>query len=217
MPDENELIRIDPVSITTDRPLPFAVFLEDGTLLASAGCLITDAERVDILRTEGWRRLYPGEERPDAADSAALEASRQSVTRSVLDRSVPLDRTTVLVADDMPLARAMLSNILYSQGVMKVIQVEDGRKAISRFFTDSPELVMLDIDMPNLDGLCALKQIKSWSPGTFVCLVSANSTRDNVRVAQEQSVDGFIVKPYTPLNLKRVLARHESRQAGGRA
>jgi len=208
-----ELIQVEPADIDLDRPLAYDVFKADGSLLAAAGTRIDDPWKIEILQ-EGWRHA------PSVvSDAAGLDSPppatppRIALPQPAAVHPVNLAQTTALVADDMPLARAMLSNILLAQGVGRVIAVEDGKKAISRFLADAPNLVLLDIDMPKLDGLEALRQIKACSPGVFACLVSSNSTRVNVQLAREFGVDGFLVKPYTALNLKRVLARYRARSS----
>ncbi|ADC63424.1 response regulator [Allochromatium vinosum] len=215
MPTEFELIRVEPADIDLDRALTYDVFRADGSLLAAAGTRIDDPWKIEILM-DGWRRA------PAVVSDALNLDSPPPVTPVRIARPQPaavrpinLAQTTALVADDMPLARAMLSNILLAQGIGRVIVVEDGKKAISRFLADAPNLVLLDIDMPKLDGLEALRQIKECSPGVFACLVSSNSTRVNVQLAREFGVDGFLVKPYTPLNLKRILARYRAHSPKG--
>lgn len=206
-----EMTRVYELDIELDRPLPYAVFLKDGTLLAAAGARIGSPQRLAILRLEGWRRVYSGEVAPTSASQPAPAFTRTLPPGLTPLKPASLARTTALVADDMPLARTMLSGILIDQGIGRVIAVEDGKQAVSRFFSEAPRLVFLDIDMPKLDGLSALQQIKAWSLDVFVCLVSANGSRSNVQIASEHAVDAFVVKPYTPLNLKRVLARYLAR------
>jgi CheY-like chemotaxis protein len=205
-----EMIRVDPTDIALDEPLPYSVLTPDGSsLLAMSGSRITDPHQLINLIQNGWRkvrRVRPSSDEPRAR-------AVQSTVPEHLTRVQPasLGQTTALVADDMQMARTMLTQILISAGVARVIAVEDGQRALSRFSAEAPNLVLLDIDMPKLDGLSALKQIKSWSPGVFACLISANSSLVNVQMAREYAVDGFLVKPYTPLNLKRVLARYQAR------
>lgn len=212
-----EMIRVEPSDIEPGQPLKYAVFTAEGSLLAARGTRIRELEKIAILRQEGWRRIPPVAPALRVIASPPPVHPRIAPPRLSAARPAPLTRTTALVADDIPVARTMLSNILIGEGIERVIAVEDGKKAISRFFAEAPNLVLLDIDMPNLDGLAALKQIKSWSPEVFVCLVSANSTRVNVQAARQHAVDGFLVKPYTALNLKRVLARYLDRFAGASA
>lgn len=210
------MVRVDPADIELDRPLITDVFRDDGSLLAAAGTRIDESWKIDVMRRQGWQRVYPDVPSAQTTDSSPATASRRIVSpRPVTAPSVNLAQTTALVADDMPLARAMLSNILLGQGIGRVIVVEDGKKAISRFQAEAPNLVLLDIDMPKLDGLEALRQIKECSPGVFACLVSSNSTRVNVQLARDCGVDGFLVKPYTALNLKRILTRYRARSSKG--
>lgn len=208
MPTDFELIRVDPADIDLDRALTYDVFRADGSLLAAAGTRIEEPWKIEIL-LEGWRRDPPVAPSVPGLDSPPRIARPQPAAV----RPIGLAQTTALVADDMPLARAMLSNILLGQGIGRVIAVEDGKQAIGRFLADAPNLVLLDIDMPKIDGLEALRQIKGYSPGVFTCLVSSNSTRVNVQLAREFGVDGFLVKPYTALNLKRVLGRYLAHSA----
>jgi CheY-like chemotaxis protein len=215
MPADFELIQVDPADIDLDRSLTYDVFRADGSLLAAAGTQIGETWKIEIL-LDGWRRapsVVPSVSSPDSPPP--VTPLRIVLPQPAAVRPVNLAQTTALVADDMPLARTMLSNILLGQGIGRVIAVEDGKKAISRFLADAPNLVLLDIDMPKIDGLEALRQIKVCAPGVFTCLVSANSTRVNVQLAREFGVDGFLVKPYTALNLKRLLARYLVRSGKG--
>lgn len=214
-----EMTRVDPASIERGEPVPYAIFTADGALLVKAGGRILESDKLNVLRRQGWRLCAPGETPgllldvrggPVSAPDDELDEDPEVQLRA--GEPVPLKRTTALVADDMPLARILLTRILMDQGVNRVISAEDGRQAINRFFVEGPNLVFLDIDMPSLDGLRALRQIKSWSRGAFVCLVSASSTRVNVQLAQKYRVDGFLVKPYSTLNMQRILAKYQAGQ-----
>ena len=215
MPRDIELIRVEPADIDLDQALTYDMFRADGSLLAAAGTRVDGSWKLEILM-DGWRRaptVVPSSAAPEPPPP--VMPLRITLPQPAAAQPVNLAQTTALVADDMPLARTMLTNILLNQGIGRVITVEDGKQAISRFLTDAPNLVLLDIDMPKLDGLEALRQIKDCSPGVFACLVSANSTRVNVQLAREFGVDGFLVKPYTALNLKRLLARYRARSIRG--
>ncbi len=124
----------------------------------------------------------------------------------------PLKSADALVADDARMIRELLVLMLREAGLGKVDVVENGRKAVSHVFRYRPHLVFLDIDMPLIDGLSALQQIKSWSDQTFVCIVSGNCTLLNVQEARNHGVDGFLAKPLTALNLRRVLALYEKQR-----
>ncbi|MEI6413317.1 MAG: response regulator [Pseudomonadota bacterium] len=123
----------------------------------------------------------------------------------------PLTEAEVLIADDMPIFRQLLTGLLLEYGISKIESVDNGRLALWHFFHHQPQphLVFLDIDMPALDGLAVLKQIKQESPDCFVCMVSGNSTLLNVRQARADGADAFLVKPISLLNLKRVMALYQ--------
>lgn len=141
-----------------------------------------------------------------------LTQASESDTISLTDeQSALLSETLVLIADDMAVSRTLLSRLLYSFGVRRPIEAADGQQAISYFESDRPQMVFLDIDMPRLDGFGVLQKIRAASAETFVCLVSANSTAVNVKKARDYKVDGFLAKPYTTLNVKRVLNRYVAR------
>lgn len=214
MPRDIELIRVEPNDIELGEPLPYSIFTEDGALLAAQGSEVLDAQQAMTLMQKGRRRIErigPVSDDSDEDEDAGPTIPGIAVEHLASIRPVPLARTTVLVADDMHMARTMLSQILVSAGVARVIAVEDGRRALKSFIDAAPNLVLLDIDMPKLDGLSALKRIRGWSPGVFACLVSANSSLVNVQMAREYSVDGFVAKPYTPLNIQRILKRYLAR------
>lgn len=203
------LIRINPADLELDDPLPYSVFAEDGTLLAICGMRITDPFQMINLIKLGWRqveRIGPHRLHPSSPATKARPVVMHPDVPMV--HPVALADTTALVADDMLMARTLLTQILQRAGVKQVIAVEDGQQAVSRFLAHAPNLVLLDIDMPRLDGLEALRQIKGYGPQVFACLVSANSTRFNVELARDYAVDGFVVKPYTNLNITRMLTRY---------
>ena len=207
-----ELIRVEPNDIELGKPLPYSIFTEDGSLLAALGSEVLDAQQAMMLMQKGRRRIeHIGPVSDDNDEDAGPTIPGIAVEHLASIRPAPLARTTVLVADDMHMARTMLSQILVSAGVARVITVEDGRRAIKSFIDVAPNLVLLDIDMPKLDGLSALKRIRCWSPGVFACLVSANSSLVNVQMAREYSVNGFVAKPYSALNIQRILKRYLAR------
>lgn len=212
------MIRVDPEDVRHGEPLPFSVFTVQGALLARNGARIHEYDKVNILKRQGWRQAT-GDTLSDSGSSPSAwgpNAHPQQDPQVQLEIAppAPLDQTTALIADDMELARALLTRLLNESGVARVIGANDGRQAISRFFMEKPNLVLLDIDMPHLNGLSALHQIRAWSRDVFVCLVSASSTRENLRVAREFNIDGFLVKPYSMLNMERVLARYQERLPG---
>lgn len=116
-------------------------------------------------------------------------------------------KPTVLVVDDDRMMREMLKLILNTDDYPVVGEAANGRQAIELSARLKPELVLLDIRMPEMGGLEALEEIRKASPSTTVMMVSAESTMDSVREAISKGAAGFVVKP---LNAASVLDRIES-------
>jgi len=111
-------------------------------------------------------------------------------------------KASVIVVDDDSMMREMLKLILRSESYSVIGEASDGHEAIALCGKLHPELVLLDINMPKLDGLQALEEIRKVSPITKVIMVSGDSTMDRVREAIKNGAAGFVVKP---LNAASVL------------
>jgi two-component system chemotaxis response regulator CheB len=112
-------------------------------------------------------------------------------------------RPTVLVVDDSAFMRQVISQLVESSGEFRVVgTARDGREAISQVQTLDPQILTLDIDMPELDGLGALRYIMTHAPRAIVML-SAATTRDGhdatVRALELGAVD-FVRKPSGPVS-----------------
>ncbi|MGI9212977.1 MAG: response regulator [Methylococcaceae bacterium] len=218
------LIRINPDDIREDQPVPFDVYTVTGALLITRNQPLTYPEQLPILKSQGWRKPVTTEEvaqaksreepKAESYDFLNKTTGTQSQDIELPDDGLrlpsrgrpPLDQAEALIAEDVRLARRLLAHMVSEQGLKKVEFAEDGRDAVNYFFHRRPHLVFLDIDMPNLNGLEVLKQIKLWMPDSFTCIVSGHGTMANARVAKNSGVDGFLIKPINVVNLKRVLS-----------
>ena len=101
-------------------------------------------------------------------------------------------RKRVLIADDDEMVRAALADVLESEGY-KVDQARNGREAVARVVEDGPDLVLLDLNMPHLDGWRAFQQMDHLSPLLPVIVITARPHQypEAVRLG----VDGFMEKP----------------------
>jgi two-component system chemotaxis response regulator CheY len=115
---------------------------------------------------------------------------------------------TVLVADDDAILRMMLKSILETSGEYQVVaQAVNGEETIARYVQMKPHLVLLDINMPKMDGLQALEEIRKINPAAKVMMVSGDSTIDKVKDAIQKGASGFVVKPLTASGvLKKIQA-----------
>ena len=109
----------------------------------------------------------------------------------------------ILLVDDAAFMRMMLKNTLSQAGYTDLIEAEDGVKAVEAYTAEKPDLVFMDITMPNKDGLETLKEIKAMDPGATVVMCSAMGQETMVMDSIKSGAKDFIVKPFKP---ERVLS-----------
>ncbi len=102
--------------------------------------------------------------------------------------------TRLLIADDEPLIRANLRETLQEQGYLVVGEVGDGQSAVNLTRQLRPELVLLDVKMPHMDGITAATQINAERLAP-VLLLTAYSSRELVEQARAAGVLGYLIKP----------------------
>lgn len=116
-------------------------------------------------------------------------------------------KPSVVVVDDDSMMREMLKLILLSEDYPVVGEAANGQAAIALCAREKPGLVLLDINMPKMDGMQALEEIHKASPATVVLMVSAEATLDKVREAMEKGAAGFVVKPLNPASVLDRIAK----------
>lgn len=113
----------------------------------------------------------------------------------------------ILIVDDAAFMRMMLRDTLKKNGYENLIEAADGEIAVQTFKTESPDLVIMDITMPNKNGLEALKEIKAINPDARIVMCSAMGQESMVVEAIKSGAKDFIVKPF---KADRVLKTVES-------
>ena len=102
----------------------------------------------------------------------------------------------VLIVDDAAFMRISIKNMLTKNGYEVVGEAENGAIGVEMFKSLSPDIVTMDITMPEMDGLQALKEIVKLDPKAKVVMVSAMGQEAMVRDAIVSGAKGFIVKPF---------------------
>ncbi|PZE22443.1 response regulator [Paenibacillus xerothermodurans] len=102
----------------------------------------------------------------------------------------------ILVVDDAAFMRMMIRDILTKNGYEVVGEGNDGVQAIEKFKELRPDLVTMDITMPEMDGIAALKEIKKLDPSAKVIMCSAMGQQAMVIDAIQAGAKDFIVKPF---------------------
>lgn len=101
----------------------------------------------------------------------------------------------VVIADDEPITRMDLKELLAEQGYDVVAEVPDGFDAVETCKQFNPDLVLLDIKMPFLDGLSAAKIIYEENLADTIIMLTAYSEREFIEQAKNVGVSGYLVKP----------------------
>ena len=101
-----------------------------------------------------------------------------------------------MVVDDAAFMRMMLKDILTKNGFEIAGEAENGLRAIDRYKEVSPDLVLMDITMPELDGIGAVKQIKALDPNAKIIMCSAMGQQAMVLESIQAGARDFIVKPF---------------------
>ncbi len=102
----------------------------------------------------------------------------------------------ILIVDDAAFMRMMIRDILSKNGYVVVGEAENGLKAIEKFKELSPDLVIMDITMPEMDGIQAVKQIKAINSAAKIIMCSAMGQQAMVIESIQAGARDFIVKPF---------------------
>ncbi len=102
----------------------------------------------------------------------------------------------ILIVDDAAFMRMMVKDILVKNGFIVVGEAQDGMEAVEKYKELSPDLVTMDITMPEMDGIAALKQIKEINSDAKVIMCSAMGQQAMVIDAIQAGAKDFIVKPF---------------------
>lgn len=113
-------------------------------------------------------------------------------------------RKTILAVDDDPFIRKMFQSILGSKG-FRVITANDGIEAISKATEDKPDLIFLDIMMPNMDGFLALEKLRNTEETKLIPVIIATARADSASLLQaiKLGANDFIAKPFTKAMIMR--------------
>ena len=104
----------------------------------------------------------------------------------------------ILLVDDAAFMRKMIKETLSKNGYTELFEAVDGADAVEKFSEIGPDLVIMDITMPNMDGLEALKAIRAKDGNANVVMCSAMGQESMVMDAVRSGAKDFIVKPFKP-------------------
>jgi two-component system, chemotaxis family, chemotaxis protein CheY len=101
----------------------------------------------------------------------------------------------ILIVDDAEFLRVRISKMLLSDG-LEVAEAENGLRAVDMYKQIQPDVVLMDVTMPEMDGLAALKEIRKFDPKAKVVMLTALGQESVVLEAVKSGARDFIVKPF---------------------
>src|SRR5271157_4376545 len=119
-------------------------------------------------------------------------------------RKATNDAASVLIVDDEPSIRLMFHTVLQSAGY-DAVEAGDGPSALARLHESSPDVVLLDLKMPGMDGMETLRQMRDRGDDTTVVIVTAHGSIADAVAAMKLGAVDFLTKPVTPGGLRRVV------------
>lgn len=113
----------------------------------------------------------------------------------------------ILVVDDAAFMRMRVVKLLAAQG-HELEEAENGQEAVHKYEAVRPDLVLMDITMPLMDGIAATRAIKAQDPDARVVMVSALGQQTMVIEAIKAGARDFVVKPFEPEKILQTVERH---------
>ena len=104
--------------------------------------------------------------------------------------------TKVLIVDDASFMRMMIKDILQKNGFEVIGEAANGIEAVNLYKKEKPDVVTMDITMPDMDGIEAVKEIRAFDPGAKIIMCSAMGQQSMVMDAIKSGAKDFIVKPF---------------------
>jgi len=150
-----------------------------------------------------------------AAPQTILECSEAQLKEylQVRQQRLACGKPHMLVVEDQLFSRNLMHEVLANNYTVDVVAtVTEGWQM---FLEHSPDIIFLDVNLGEESGHTLAKSIKKFDPLSFVVMVSADSTLDNVNKAKENKVDGYILKPFSRLKINTAVQNYLSQQIKG--
>lgn len=116
----------------------------------------------------------------------------------------------VIIADDSAFMRSIIKNILIQNGVTDITEAVDGQDVVNKYSQIKPNLVFMDIMMPNKNGLEALRDIRGADPNANIIMCTSVGQENVVQEAVEGGAADFVTKPFKPEDIKEILSKYNA-------
>jgi CheY-like chemotaxis protein len=133
-------------------------------------------------------------------------SSNEETDASFFDRDSVLKGKTILLIEDESLTRLQIKRFLHSKGC-DILEAGDGLKGLSLFKSEKPDLILLDINLPRLNGLEVIEQIRAVDPDQNILVMTAYSEHSILDAIENYGVQAVISKPYSDQLLMEEISR----------
>lgn len=169
----------------------------------------TQFDALDPIRQAGVVAILP---KPfDQADlRRALRTTMEFLDPQELElSSIDLEDLRVLVVDDSSTARSHIKRVLTNLGIVRISTAQNGREAVNMFSNSDFDLIVTDLNMPEMDGLQLVEYVRQQLGNDTVPILMVTSEQDATRLSnvQQSGVSAMCDKPFEPQNIKEILAR----------
>ena len=149
---------------------------------------------------------------PTAATNKPLRDVDRDLFNGAASKRALRKRLQVLVVEDDPFTRRLVIGALKAN--YDVIEAEDGENALRAFESHAPDLIFLDIELPDTNGHVVLSKLLACDKSAFIVMLSANSMKEHILAALEKGAQGFVTKPFAKEKLMHYLRLRESMRQG---
>ena len=123
-------------------------------------------------------------------------------------------RTRIAIVDDNDMMRSILRGILRGEAYDVIGEARNGTLAVELAERMKPDILCLDVMMPEMDGIAALTAIKAANPNILVVMITSNADPDTVQGAIQNGASAFIVKPFNAAKVLDTLSRLAEKKLG---
>lgn len=168
-----------------------------------------DAHNREFLNAERKKETEKAAIRKNHERDIELDIALNShLISSLLDRRVERKVPGILIVEDDLFSQRLVTNALRNS--YEIYTATNGREALSKLIKNAPDMIFLDIDLPDLTGLEILHEILRIDPKSHIVMLSGNGSRENVVTAIEKGAKGFIGKPFTLEKLQQAIDKCNS-------
>jgi len=120
----------------------------------------------------------------------------------------------IMLVDDSTTMRNIQKKILAGLGHTEIAEAADGLQALAAFGAERPDLMLVDWNMPNMDGITLVRKIREMDKNVLLVMVTTEAEKSRVIEAIKAGVNNYVVKPFTPVVFTEKLEQTLAKKAG---